>query len=363
MFGARAACLQPARALVEDMYMSAQAAGAEVPAGVRLGRYLPLSIGVTAVVTAVPLILVSQLGPARSAPAVALHVLAAVVAVGGLGPCARGALDPPRAVERPRLRRPAAVGLGAPGARRAPAQQRDARDRGADGARRGPRHAAAPDERPARSARPLHPRPQPPRGAPRRADRPSDGAAARAGGQDPRPRSCTTSARSTCRARSSTSPASSPIRSSRSSSATPVTVRPWWCRSATPTSPRSSAITTSAWTDGLPDRLAGDDIPIGARVIAVADTFDAITSARAPRLRARTSRRSRSSSARRAPSSTRSPWRLSSATTPPAGRLDSPPCWPRRRSACCPDSAGSSRAWPPASRRSPRPPAASAVLR
>ena len=60
------------------MYMSAQAVGAQVPDGVRLGRYLPLSIGVTAVVTAVPLILVSQLGPARSAPTVALHVLAAV---------------------------------------------------------------------------------------------------------------------------------------------------------------------------------------------------------------------------------------------------------------------------------------------
>jgi HD-GYP domain-containing protein (c-di-GMP phosphodiesterase class II) len=60
------------------MYMSAQVVGAQAPDGVRLGRHLPLSIGVTAVVTAVPLILVSQLGPARSAPMVALHVLAAV---------------------------------------------------------------------------------------------------------------------------------------------------------------------------------------------------------------------------------------------------------------------------------------------
>ena len=60
------------------MYMSAQVVGAQAPDGVRLGRYLPLSIGVTTVVTAVPLILVSQLGPARSAPMVALHVLAAV---------------------------------------------------------------------------------------------------------------------------------------------------------------------------------------------------------------------------------------------------------------------------------------------
>jgi uncharacterized membrane protein YgcG len=34
---------------------------------------------------------------------------------------------------------------------------------------------------------------------------------------------------------------------------------------------------------GYPDGLAGDDIPLGARVIAVADTFDAITSTRAYR--------------------------------------------------------------------------------
>ena len=34
---------------------------------------------------------------------------------------------------------------------------------------------------------------------------------------------------------------------------------------------------------GYPDGLAGGDIPIGARVIAVADTFDAITSTRAYR--------------------------------------------------------------------------------
>ncbi|MGH2821778.1 MAG: HD-GYP domain-containing protein, partial [Thermoleophilaceae bacterium] len=34
---------------------------------------------------------------------------------------------------------------------------------------------------------------------------------------------------------------------------------------------------------GYPDRLAGDDIPLGARVIAVADTFDALTSNRAYR--------------------------------------------------------------------------------
>jgi putative nucleotidyltransferase with HDIG domain len=34
---------------------------------------------------------------------------------------------------------------------------------------------------------------------------------------------------------------------------------------------------------GYPDRIAGDEIPIGARIIAVADTFDALTSARSYR--------------------------------------------------------------------------------
>ena len=32
---------------------------------------------------------------------------------------------------------------------------------------------------------------------------------------------------------------------------------------------------------GYPDRLAGDDIPVGARIIAVCDTYDAMTSERA----------------------------------------------------------------------------------
>ncbi|MGH2807821.1 MAG: HD-GYP domain-containing protein, partial [Actinomycetota bacterium] len=38
---------------------------------------------------------------------------------------------------------------------------------------------------------------------------------------------------------------------------------------------------------GYPDRLSGDAIPLGARIIAVADTFDAITSTRAYRKAAR----------------------------------------------------------------------------
>jgi putative nucleotidyltransferase with HDIG domain len=58
--------------------MSAQAAGDGAPDGVRLTRYLPLSVGVTLAVTALPLVVISRLGPARSPLPVALHVLAAV---------------------------------------------------------------------------------------------------------------------------------------------------------------------------------------------------------------------------------------------------------------------------------------------
>ena len=56
--------------------MSSQAAGGR-PAG-GLQRYLPLSLAVTLAVTLLPLFAVSQLGPARSPLAIALHVLAAV---------------------------------------------------------------------------------------------------------------------------------------------------------------------------------------------------------------------------------------------------------------------------------------------
>jgi putative nucleotidyltransferase with HDIG domain len=61
------------------MCMSAPAGALRAPAGVRSGRYLPLSLAVTGVVTLLPLALVAQLGPARNVPAGALHVLAAVV--------------------------------------------------------------------------------------------------------------------------------------------------------------------------------------------------------------------------------------------------------------------------------------------
>jgi putative nucleotidyltransferase with HDIG domain len=59
--------------------MSAHAGAFRAPDGVRSGRYLPLSLAVTGVVTVLPLVLIAQLGPARTALAVALHVLLAVV--------------------------------------------------------------------------------------------------------------------------------------------------------------------------------------------------------------------------------------------------------------------------------------------
>jgi putative nucleotidyltransferase with HDIG domain len=63
----------------DNMCMSAHAGAFRAPDGVRSGRYLPLSVAVTGVVTVLPLVLIAQLGPARTAPAIALHVLAAVV--------------------------------------------------------------------------------------------------------------------------------------------------------------------------------------------------------------------------------------------------------------------------------------------
>ena len=56
---------------------------------------------------------------------------------------------------------------------------------------------------------------------------------------------------------------------------------------------------------GYPDSLAGEEIPLGARIIFVADAFDAMTSDRVYRRPLATPTRSPSSSAARARSSTR----------------------------------------------------------
>jgi putative nucleotidyltransferase with HDIG domain len=58
------------------MGMAAQAGALRSPDGVRLGQYLPLSVAVTVAVTVVPLFAVAQLGPPGSPLMVVLHVLA-----------------------------------------------------------------------------------------------------------------------------------------------------------------------------------------------------------------------------------------------------------------------------------------------
>ena len=60
------------------MDMSLSAAGHTGSGALRLGRYLPLSVAVTAAVTVLPLVAVAQLGLTRTPMAVVLHVLVAV---------------------------------------------------------------------------------------------------------------------------------------------------------------------------------------------------------------------------------------------------------------------------------------------
>ena len=59
---------------------------------------------------------------------------------------------------------------------------------------------------------------------------------------------------------------------------------------------------------GYPDNLKGQEIPLGARIMAVADTYDAITSDRPYRKAASHDSRSRRSSAARGASSTPRSW-------------------------------------------------------
>jgi putative nucleotidyltransferase with HDIG domain len=60
------------------MTMRSHAAGPQSRDGVQLGRYLPLSVGVTLAVTAVPLVAVAQLGAANGFLEICVHVVAAV---------------------------------------------------------------------------------------------------------------------------------------------------------------------------------------------------------------------------------------------------------------------------------------------
>lgn len=78
MFGSGAACSKARKEHDDNMCISSRAVGGGAPDGLRLRRYLPLSVAVTVAVTLLPLFAVSQLGPARTPVALALHVLAAV---------------------------------------------------------------------------------------------------------------------------------------------------------------------------------------------------------------------------------------------------------------------------------------------
>ena len=71
--------LQAGASEADGKRMSAQAAQPRAPDGVSIARYAPLALLVTVAVTAVPLWIVSLLGPARSPLPVLLHVLTAVV--------------------------------------------------------------------------------------------------------------------------------------------------------------------------------------------------------------------------------------------------------------------------------------------
>ena len=84
--------------------------------------------------------------------------------------------------------------------------------------------------------------------------------------------------------------------------------------------------------NGYPDALAGESIPLGARIIAVADTFDAITSVRPYR-----PPRNQHAALKilKAEAGTRldaRPSRRSSAATPAAGRPPGLRSWSRCRS-------------------------------
>src|SRR5215203_5792115 len=91
------------------------------------------------------------------------------------------------------------------------------------------------------------------------------------------PRPCTTSARSASRTRSCSSPAASPRTSGPRCKSTPS--------AAGASSRRAAAEIAAAHHErfdgqGYPSGLKGEAIPLGGRIVAVADVFDALTSER-----------------------------------------------------------------------------------
>ena len=120
------------------------------------------------------------------------------------------------------------------------------------------------------------------------------------------PRACTTSASSRSPRRSCASPARSPTRSGSCSSA--IRRSDSGCSRASGVDPVADWVLHhhERWDGrGYPDGLPGDEIPLGARIIFVADAYDAMTSERVYRGGCARRRRSPSSSAAPARSSTR----------------------------------------------------------
>ena len=137
------------------------------------------------------------------------------------------------------------------------------------------------------AARRLHRQPLGARRRPRRPARRAHGPRRGAGRADPARRAaCTTSASSRSRRRSCASRARSPSRSGSCSSAIRRSASGCSRASASTRSPNGCCTTTSAGTGrGYPDGLSGTSIPLGARIIFVADAFDAMTSDRVYRSR------------------------------------------------------------------------------
>ena len=190
--------------------------------------------------------------------------------------------------------------------------------------------------RAAARARRAPPRPRRPRRRRRRSwprrPRAASASPTRSSTRSATPPSCTTSARSRSPTRSSTSPARSTTTSGRSCAATRSSAsassprRPRWRAS-----PRSSAPSHERWDGaGYPDGLAGEDIPLGARIIAVCDAFDAMITDRptaAPRRRE--AALARAAPLRRHASSTPS-WSRRSAPAAAPWRTCAPSRRPRR---------------------------------
>ena len=170
------------------------------------------------------------------------------------------------------LRGPAIRRRAGSGRPRARGRRRGGRDDRAARAPRGDRRAARRRDRKA-----LLPRGAP-RPAPGQARGPSGGASSR---RSTSPRACTTSARSSSRTRSCSSPAGLNATETHLMRSHTVIGADILAGSALPAADSARAIARhhhERWDgSGYPDGLAGEAIPLAARVAALADVYDALT--------------------------------------------------------------------------------------